>query len=40
MGALRSAAARNDPEMDIERKLNHDPELFPWRKSAAKWSVR
>ena len=29
MGALRSAAARNDPEMDIERKLNHDPELFP-----------
>lgn len=31
---------RNDPEMDIERKLNHDPELFPWRKSAAKWSVR
>lgn len=20
---------RNDPEMDIERKLNHDPELFP-----------
>lgn len=28
MGALRSAAAWNDPEMDIERKLNHDPELF------------
>ncbi len=29
MGALRSAASRNDPEMDIERKLNHDVSLFP-----------
>lgn len=29
MGALRSAASPNDPEMDIERKLNHDVSLFP-----------
>ncbi len=28
MGALRSAAAPERSEMDIERKLNHDPELF------------
>ena len=30
----------NDPELDIERKINHSPEFSWWQKWVGKWSAR